>query len=206
MSAIMEDKQHIFVFTSSHGRKKRGFPKTLCNLLDGSKRYYIEEEDIYAVPGQEINDNVVQQIKEKVTQMQPQKTVIVINLADNNLRPSRQGKETPEDLIPYFRAVMEHCKTVPSCQVVLSSLIPGIGHDEATKSTFKTMNSLLKNLCHEYRDFSSFCPFNNQLIANGTLNAELYRDDVHLNRQGYALFANAIYLNLIKLPKLKSKQ
>ena len=194
---IMVEKIKIFVFTSSHGLRRRFFPDKFCALFDESSDFSISLDDISAASGRRLSRRVVEEIKIAATANAPMKQVIVINLRDNDLR---HGEKQPEALRRLVTSLLEHCHHIPGCWVVFSSLIPSIGYYTTSKDSFIAFNRVMKEETDNF-PASSFCQFSRRLLVNGVLEPTYYSDSIHLSELGAEIVARALHRHLQYLTK-----
>ena len=192
----MAQKEQIFFYTSSHG--KRCFPNIFVSQFTDSKRFIVSRENVFAQGGRKMEDGVVFEVSNRANQFAPLPQRVILNFGDNDIR----GRGSLENILAYFVELVDQLTAIPYCRVVLTSLVPSYGRYEETKEEFNRLNNHLKVLCNNNPN-ATFCNFTRRLYQDGILDGGLYRDNVHLNYNGSTIMAESIYSHLVNLPRIK---
>ena len=197
MAKEREPEERIYLYSSSHFRKDHYFPQHFNPLFKRSKRFF--PPVTYAEPGGVIDQDLVDEVIERASQVSPRKQVIVINYGDNNIREN----ERLSDIFPYFSQLLDRLQDIPFCSVVLTSVVPNFGRDEDTKEDFNSLNNFLKSLCNDNPRAHYLCIVR-RLFVNGNLHQDYFDDAVHLSSEGARIMAEAIHHRLVFLPRIKN--
>ncbi len=121
--------------------------------------------------------------------------VIIIKIGTNNTAV----KNSPADIAAGIEAVCAtaHLK-VPDAKILLLGILPR--HDEIPgHSATDPVNHLLHDRLTGV-PWLTYCDFGSSFrLADGTVNAALYRDGVHVNADGYAVLGEKIRAQLLAL-------
>ena len=133
-------------------------------------------------------------------QYAPENHIVVVHLGSNNIRDG----EKPEDLIGFFKNIVEELAQIPNCLMVLVSLVPSFARDEELKEDFHQFSLLLKALV-DLHAHVSFCNWVRKLFVEGNwtkMDPDCFADRVHLSRKGAEIFADALFKHLQHLPRI----
>ena len=195
MASERKPEERVYLYGSSHFLKKHHFQQHFKPLFKRSKRFF--PPVIYPEGGGVIDQDLVDEVVERASQVSPRKQVIVINYGDNNIRQN----ERLCDIFPYFSQLLDRLQDIPFCSLVLTSVVPNFGRDEDTKEDFNRLNNFLKSLCKDNPRAFYLCIVR-QLFVNGNLHQDYFEDRVHLSSEGARIMAKAIHHRLVFLPRI----
>ena len=203
MSKKFPNPIFVKVWSSSHGCPWHGLPKALNDCMKEHPKFAPPVFD--AESGRKITDDVVASIKTDMSSRSGNQ-VHVIFLGSNNIR--RRGK--PEDIIPYFRSILERAKDIPGCFVCILGLLPSPATDDFSKKQFGMATTLLKKLSQRYPESCSFVHIFRVVLKDVTINGRnncgvidhsFYKPGgIHLNSIGSGRIARTICTRLISIP------
>ena len=201
-------KVGINIFASSHGNRNHHLPEALRVLMtaDQSRRFLLPSYD--AQGGRIIDQGLVDLIKSDMDARSGQPQVIILILGSNNLRDGGD----PVSVAEHFRNVVDHCRTVQRCHVVLTGVIPcpktDVFNPNAVNNTgsrhrFQLLSTELKKIANSNYPKCTFLSTSQFLTCDDESVDEQYfvRAGVHLNKKGAELLAFKIYEHLKHIPK-----
>jgi hypothetical protein len=149
-----------------------------------------------AVSGRKISRRVVENIIAGINRDAGAPQCVVIILGSNNLRRRSEG---PEDIMPFFKSIVDHVSSIDQCHVVITSIIPS----PATNETFGDTNTQLKVLCRENKESCSFLNLTPGLCdIDGEIEHHHYKiDKIHLNGDGASIIASTFRHTLMNVRK-----
>lgn len=179
-------KIKIIVYGSSHAMPHHHLPHHLQENFQNHSRFL--EPDVYAESGAKIDPEFVEIVKEEITNQAQNPTAIVLIMGSNN---TRNGDQSPHEVLPLFEEIVHHGSHYPKCHVVLVSIIPSPSTDHYSAGPFIETSNLLKELSkkEEYLHRVSFFNIADKLLEEKN---NFARDLLHLSYEGARIFAEGL--------------
>ena len=189
MAKQNNQKIDLVVFGSSHVIPDHHLPHFLDVHFKNHPKF--EKPITYGEGGAEINDEVVDFIKQKMTARAGTPTGYIFFLGSNNLRYNQQK---PAKVTALFENILIHGAQIEGCHMVLSSIIPTPKTDETSAEPFKEATSQLRALTNKYEDKASFFNCAKFLVSQGAPIIEYFEihDWLHLSELGADLVAEML--------------
>ena len=152
-----------------------------------------------AVSGRRLTGDVVDEMVAFAKRKEPENQVHLMGLGDNNLRHLR---EDPKEFLRLIEALVVGMSEIPNCHLVLIGLLPSRENNDFCKETFIAVNEAFKKFANEkyWPENVSYLNIAKGFMFRGRVDESLYRDGVHMNPKGSAVYAKMIRNHLKKLP------
>ena len=119
--------------------------------------------------------------------------VFVLHIGTNNLtQTANYPGDTPEQVVKGILSVVEHVQAAsPKTRIVVMKVFPRGLNNEPYRDKINKLNALLTAECRGLSNVT-LLDIGPRMMKDGELNTSLYRDNCHLNENGYAVWSEAL--------------
>lgn len=119
--------------------------------------------------------------------------VFVLHIGTNNLtQTANYPGDTPEQVVKGILSVVEHVQAAsPKTRIVVMKVFPRGLNNEPYRDKINKLNALLTAECRGLTNVT-LLDIGPRMMKDGELNTSLYRDNCHLNENGYAVWSEAL--------------
>ena len=126
--------------------------------------------------------------------------IVVIMLADNNLRDSKYPRDDPSEVFKIFAYIYAESKKISKCHLIFCSLIPSIENFDGCNDIFMDFDESLKTLVDKEHEMVQVDKILRK--KTGQVKQTFYQDDgIHLNNEGTDKITEQIFNRVRSAPR-----